>query len=405
MKNALLAFFQRIEPAFKKGGKLEKFYPAYEAFYTFVFRPVIPTSSPPHIRDGVDLKRTMTAVIISLIPCTLFGIWNIGHQHYISIGQHTGISEAFFAKFLYGLKVFLPILIVSYVTGLAVEFTFSVVRGHPVSEGFLVTGLLIPLVMPPTIPLWTVAVATIAGIIFGKEVFGGTGYNVVNPALFVRAIIFFGYPAYITGNVWVETGGLKTVDGFTGATPLAILKQAESSNVQLLDPWTLFIGTIPGSIGETSKLMCLIGAILLIIWQVADLSIILSALAGTAVFGIIANYLGSSPITQIPFYYHYLIGGYAFGITFMATDPVSAAKTPTGKIIYGAAIGILIPLLRIVNPAYPEVTMLVILFCNGLSSLIDVSILAINKRRRMKRWQTAKKPEPLLSIEQMHKVE
>lgn len=391
MKNKILQFFQSIEPHFKKGGKLEKFYQAYQAFYTFLFTPGEVTHEAPHIRDKVDLKRTMTAVIIALIPCTLFGIWNVGHQHYLALGQYTGIKEAFLLKFAFGLKVFLPLFIASYVTGLTIEFIFSVVRNHPVSEGYLVTGLLIPLVLPPTIPIWMVVVSIAFGIIFGKEVFGGTGYNVLNPALFVRAVLFFGYPKYMTGDIWIAA------DGVSGATPIGQIKTGAITYHQI-DALKAFLGFIPGSIGETSTLLCLLSGILLVIWGVASWRIIISAIIGTALTGILLNSIGRNAIMQMPFWYHYIIGGYAFGIVFMATDPVSSAKTPLGKIIYGFLIGVLIPLLRAINPAYPEVTMLVILFMNAFSSVIDLAILASIKAKRKARWKNAKQPKPLLQI-------
>jgi len=389
---------ERVGVHFKEGGKFSKWYQAYRAFEVFLFVPPDVTEDGSHIRDANDIKRTMTAVIKALIPCVLFGIWNIGHQHYVAIGQYTGITDGFLPKFLYGLGKFLPILIISYAVGLTIEFIFAVVRNHPVSEGYLVSGLLISLIVPPTLPLWTLIPAIVIGVIFGKEVFGGTGYNIVNPALFVRAILFFGYPQFMTGSIWIAG------EGISGATPLGSLKTG-SITLDSISPWDAFWGFIPGSIGETSTFLCLLGAIYLMYLGVASPRIIFSAVVGAAIMGIIMNWVGGSPIAKMPFWYHYIIGGFAFGVTFMATDPVSSPKTPLGKIIYGFMIGVLIVFLRVVNPAYPEVTMLVILFMNSMAPLIDVSILAYNRRKRVQRWKGAVKPEPLLikKPENVHK--
>ncbi len=378
---ALRIYLDKIKPQFQKGGKFEKFHSTFDAFETFLFVPDRVTHTGSHIRDALDMKRTMSMVIIALIPTLLFGIWNTGYQYYLSQGIPAGFWEMVWTGFL---KV-LPIIIVSYVTGLSIEFAFAQSRGHEVNEGFLVSGMLIPLVMPVNIPLWMVAVATAFAVIIGKEAFGGTGMNVFNPALLARAFIFFAYPGDITGDkVWVA--GLTTgqaVDGFSGATPLA---HAAAEQIDKIPPLhDLFFGFIPGSIGETSKLAILIGAAILIITGIGSWKIMVSALAGGLTMSLIFNLVGAnsymsiSPLTQI------MMGSFLFGIVYMATDPVSAAQTEKGKYIYGFLIGLFSIMIRVFNPAYPEGTMLSILLMNTFAPLIDHYVVEANIKRRMKR--------------------
>jgi len=386
----------KIKHNFEKGGKLEKYYHAYEAFDTFLFAPNTTTlSKGVQVRDAIDLKRLMMTVIISMVPCLLFGMWNIGHQHFMAIGQ---TDASFGEKFWVGTVQTVPIIIVSYVVGLGIEFLFSVLRKHPVNEGFLVTGMLIPLVMPPDVPLWQVALATAFAVVIGKEAFGGTGMNVVNVALTARAFIYFAYPSNMSGEVWTYIGeGQKVVAGYSGATPLAVASEATGSVVSVLNDFgaswfqgiyslpNLFMGVMPGSIGETSTLMCLIGAAILIASGAGSWKIILGVFAGAYGMGLFLNAVGSSPITQMPAYYHLVIGGLAFGAVFMATDPVTAAHTETGKWYYGFLIGIFTVLIRAFNPAYPEGIMLAILLMNVFAPLIDYFVVEANKKRRLKR--------------------
>ncbi len=372
----------RIKPHFSKGGKFAKLRSVFEGFETFLFVPDSVTSKGSHIRDSIDLKRTMSVVIIALVPAMLFGMWNIGFQHYRSVGVDAG----FMHKFLFGFIKLLPLIIVSYVTGLGIEFAAAQIRGHEINEGFLVSGLLIPLIMPIDVPLWMLALATAFAVILGKEVFGGTGMNIFNPALLARAFIFFSYPGWISGDkVWIEglTKGKDVVDGFSGATPLGLLAQNHFDSLpSLMD---MFVGTIPGSVGETSKIAILLGAAILIITGVGSWKIITSVFAGGITMGILFNIIGANQYMQIPFYYHLLMGGFAFGAVFMATDPVSSSQTETGKWIYGFLIGLLSILIRVVNPAYPEGVMLAILLMNMLAPLIDHYVVQANIKRRLKR--------------------
>ena len=381
-------FLQKIKPNFEKGGKLEKFYPVYNAFETFLFVPGETTpSSGAHIRDAVDLKRTMILVVLSLVPCLLFGMWNTGYQHYLALGiTDTSLLD----NFIFGLKEVLPIVIVSYVSGLGTEFIFAIIRKHTINEGFLVSGMLIPLVMPVDIPLWMVAVATIFAVIIGKEVFGGTGMNVLNPALTARAFLFFAYPTKMSGNVvWINTDvaqGQQVVDGFSGATPLG--DAAAGFGDKIPGFWESFIGTIPGSIGETSTLACLIGASILIYTGIGSWRIILSVFIGGLLMSAIFNVFALNTLMQISALHHLVLGGFAFGAVFMATDPVTAAQTNTGKYIYGFLIGIFAILIRVFNPAYPEGMMLAILFMNVMAPLIDHIVVRANISRRLKRVKT-----------------
>ncbi|MGC8865935.1 MAG: NADH:ubiquinone reductase (Na(+)-transporting) subunit B [Bacteroidales bacterium] len=378
---ALRNYLDKIKPQFQKGGKFEKFHSTFDAFETFLFVPDKVTHQGSHIRDALDMKRTMSVVIIALIPTLLFGIWNTGYQYYLSQGQQAGFWEMVWVGFL---KVF-PIVVVSYVTGLAIEFAFAQARGHEVNEGFLVSGMLIPLIMPVNIPLWMVAVATAFAVILGKEAFGGTGMNVFNPALLARAFIFFAYPGDITGDkVWVAglTSG-QAVDGFSGATPLAHAAAYQIDQIPSLHD--LFYGFIPGSIGETSKLAILIGAAILIITGIGSWRIMLSALLGGLTMSYIFNLIGANPYMEIPPLTQIMMGSFLFGIVYMATDPVSAAQTEKGKYIYGFLIGLFAIMIRVFNPAYPEGTMLAILLMNTFAPLIDHYVVEANIKRRMKR--------------------
>jgi Na+-transporting NADH:ubiquinone oxidoreductase subunit B len=375
----------KIKPHFEKGGKLEKFYPAFNAFETFLFVPGhTAPSSGTHMRDAIDLKRTMILVVLALFPCLLFGIWNVGLQHYRAIG----INDAgLMANFIFGAGKVLPIVIVSYVSGLSVEFIFAIIRKHTVTEGFLVSGMLIPLVMPVNVPLWMVAVATIFAVIIGKEVFGGTGMNILNPALTARAFLFFAYPTKMSGNeVWINTElskGQTRVDGFSGATPLGDAAADLADKIPGFGE--SFIGTIPGSIGETSTLACLIGAAILIYTGIGSWRIILSVFIGGLLMATLFNVLGNTVLMRISPFHHLVLGGFAFGAVFMATDPVTAAQTNTGKFIYGFLIGLFAILIRVFNPAYPEGMMLAILFMNVMAPLIDHYVVKANIRRRLKR--------------------
>ena len=375
----------KIKPTFEKGGKLEKFYPAFNAFETFLFVPGHTTpSAGTHIRDAIDLKRTMILVVISLIPCLLFGMWNVGFQHHLAVGN----TEASFSDhFIFGAKKVLPIVIISYATGLTVEFIFAIIRKHTVNEGFLVSGMLIPLVMPVDVPLWMVSISTIFAVVIGKEVFGGTGMNILNPALTARAFLFFAYPTKMSGNeVWINTDlekGEKLVDGFSGATPLG--DAASGFADQIPGMWQSFIGTIPGSIGETSTLACLIGAAILLYTGIGSWRIMLSVFIGGYIMAAIFNIFGTTTLMQVSPVHHLLLGGFAFGAIFMATDPVTATQTNKGKYIYGFLIGVFAILIRVFNPAYPEGMMLSILFMNVMAPLIDHYVVHANINRRLKR--------------------
>jgi Na+-transporting NADH:ubiquinone oxidoreductase subunit B len=379
---SLRKFIDNIKPHFEKGGKYEKLSRTFEAFETFLFVPNETTSQGSHIRDAIDMKRTMSIVVISLIPALLFGIWNVGHQHFLATGQEGTILQLFWE----GFKLVLPIIVVSYVTGLAIEFLFAQIRGHEVNEGFLVSGMLIPLVLPVDIPLWMVATGTAFAVIFGKEVFGGTGMNILNPALTARAFLFFAYPAYMSGNqVWTHglMKGEGIVDGFSGATPLSMA--AEGNVDQIPSASDMFFGFIPGSIGETSTLAVLIGAFILLYTGVGSWRIMVSTFVGGLVMGILLNIFAVNPFMEIPAWEHIIMGGFAFGAVFMATDPVSAAQTRKGKYIYGFLIGFLAILIRVVNPAYPEGVMLAILLMNVFAPLIDHYVIEGNIKKRLKR--------------------
>lgn len=386
-----------LKPPFEEGGKLRKFWPVIDSLDTFAFVPGHVTSKGAHIRDGIDMKRTMFMVIVALIPCLLFGMYNVGFQHYTALGM----SASFTDMFLYGAIRVLPMVIVSYGVGLGVEFVFCIIKSHAINEGFLVSGMLIPLCMPVEVPLWMVAVATVFAVVIGKEVFGGTGMNILNVALTARAFLFFAYPTKMSGNtVWVDTAGGNTVDGYTGetllaqATALPVDKFSDISGKVYASVDDSFfaavMGLVPGSIGETSVIACLLGAGLLLATGIGSWRIMLSALLGGVVMGLIFNNVGAAyfpdnSFLQLPWWYHLAIGGFMFGLVFMATDPVTAAQTSTGKYVYGFFIGFLAILIRTVNPAYPEGVMMAILFMNVMAPLIDHYVVEANIKRRMKR--------------------
>ncbi len=386
---ALRNYLNKIKPNFEKGGKYHKLHSTFDAFESFLFVPNKVTLSGTHIRDAMDMKRTMTVVVLAMIPALLFGIWNTGYQHFVSIGADPG----FWGIVWFGFLKVLPIIVVSYVTGLGIEFIVAQIRGHEVNEGFLVSGMLIPLVMPADVPLWTVSIATAFAVIIGKEAFGGTGMNIMNPALTARAFLFFAYPSKMSGD-FVWTAGLEkgtgVLDGFSGAT---ILGQAAAQNTSFTNglpghsysTWDMFLGTIPGSIGETSTIAILIGAAILIYTGVGSWKIIASVFAGGAVMGIILNLLAVNNYMALPWWEHFILGGFAFGAVYMATDPVTSAQTERGKWIYGFLIGFLAILIRVLNPAYPEGVMLAILLMNVFAPLIDYYVVESNIKRRLKR--------------------
>jgi Na+-transporting NADH:ubiquinone oxidoreductase subunit B len=374
-----------IKPHFKEGGRLEKLHPAFDALETFLFVPGHTTQNGVHIRDAMDLKRTMFMVIVALVPTLLFGMWNVGYQHYLAYGMEV----TFMDNFLFGALKVMPIVIVSYAVGLGVEFIFAVLRGHQVSEGYLVTGMLIPLTLPVTIPLWMVALAAIFCTVLGKEIFGGTGMNFMNPALLARAFLFFAFPAYMTGDIWTDLSpepGYALVDAYSGATSLVAFDADWTTTPSVAN---MFWGFEQGSIGETSAFACLLGALILIITGVGSWKIIVSCLLGALGMGLILNGLAPADVPthsmHTPAYYHWLMGGYAFGIVYMATDPVSAAHTETGKWIYGILIGAFTVILRVFNPAFPEGVMLAILLMNVFAPLIDHMVIEQHIKKRLKR--------------------
>ena len=376
---------ESVKPHFEKGGKLEKMYPAYDAFETFLFVPNHTTNKGAHIRDAIDLKRTMFMVIIALIPSFVWYV-NVGHQYYLATGE----EALFFDKFMLGFWKFLPLIIVSYVVGLTVEFAFAVYRGHQVNEGYLVTGLLIPLTMPIDVPLWMLAVSVVFAVVIGKEVFGGTGMNILNPALTARAFLFFAYPSWMSGDkVWVHGAG---VDGHSGATILGDLASSTPWSNLNWSQMDMFIGTIPGSVGETSLLAILIGAAFLMITGIGSTRIILSTFIGGLFMASMFNWLAPMfietklfSLMDTPALLHLTIGSFAFGAVFMATDPVTAAQTNRGKIIYGLLIGVFAIIIRVFNPAYPEGMMLAVLLMNVFAPLVDHYVIEANVKRRLKR--------------------
>ncbi|MCH2082603.1 MAG: NADH:ubiquinone reductase (Na(+)-transporting) subunit B [Saprospiraceae bacterium] len=415
MKKALLNFFNRIEPDKKKQPLLHT---AYDAFFTFAFTPnTVTASKEVHLRDGMDLKRTMVHVVLAMQLCYLFGTYNIGHQHFTALGMYESFFAGFHLKLAYGLIKLLPIFIVAHVVGLGIEFWYAAKKGHAVEEGFLVSGALIPLIMPPDIPLWILAISVAFAVIIGKEAFGGTGMNVLNIALLSRVFIFFAYPTDISGDaVWVAgieegvsqsygmvygvfdglfgalgldqfgSGGVPVVDGFTGATPLSLAFQGGWENVtKVYSESAMFWGTIPGSIGETSKPFILFGAVFLIITGIASWRIMVSMILGGAVMSLLLNAWGATPFMDVPWYFQFYMGSFFFAMAFMATDPVTASSTNVGKWIYGFMIGFVGMIVRVLNPAYPEGWMLAILFMNVFAPLIDHYVLEANMKRRARR--------------------
>lgn len=394
----------KVEPLFEKGGKLERLYPVYEAADTFLFTPGHRTKTGPHVRDGIDLKRMMIMVVIALIPCTLFGMWNVGFQHERATTDWA-LSPAdanHLQCLIYGAFKFIPIYAVTIIVGGTLEAIFSLIRKHEINEGFLVTSLLFPLTLPPDIPLWQVALGIAFGVVVGKEIFGGTGMNILNPALTARIFLYFAYAPDISGDrVWVSGSGVAAgtegawIDGATGATPLgyfalngadtAGMAEASTLNIGWMDA---FMGWIPGSIGETSTAACLIGAAILIFSKVGSWRVMLSCLVGMVSLTLLFNVLAPAGDGAAPHYlalgpeWHFVIGSFAFGSIFMATDPVSAAQTNTGRWIYGFMIGALTVLVRVLNPAYPAGIMLAIIFMNVFAPLIDHYVMKANIRRR-----------------------
>ncbi|NDW47180.1 NADH:ubiquinone reductase (Na(+)-transporting) subunit B [Ruegeria sp. PrR005] len=395
-------FFDRIEPNFTKGGKYEKLFPIYEMVESFIYTPKTVTTVAPHARSYVDMKRIMTYVVIATIPCILWGMWNTGYQANsaiamlgadaatgwrIAILQALGISlDAAnpLANVAHGFLYFLPIYLTTLVVGGIWEVIFATVRGHEVNEGFLVTSMLYTLILPASTPLWQVALGISFGVVIGKEVFGGTGKNFLNPALVGRAFLYFAYPAYMSGDsVWTP------VDGFSGATALAVsasdgYQQLAANGITWMDA---FYGTIQGSFGETSTLAAMLGLAFLLMTKIANWRLVVGCLAGMIGFSLLLNVIGSdsNPMFAMPWYWHLVLGGYAFGLAFMVTEPVSASHTNTGRYIYGALIGVMVVLIRVINPAFPEGMMLAILFGNVFAPLIDYFVVQANIKRRARR--------------------
>ena len=374
---ALRKYVDKIKPQFEKGGKFEKLHSTFDAFETFLFVPNEVTKRGSHIRDALDMKRTMIMVVIATIPALLFGMWNVGYQHFLSHGETVG----FWQEFWYGFLKVLPLIVVSYVVGLGIEFAFAQMRNHEVNEGYLVTGILIPLIVPPDIPLWMLAVSVVFAVIIGKEVFGGTGMNILNPALAARAFLFFAYPQDMSGDkVWIA----DKADAYSGATPLGQLLVDEPLKSSFSE---MMIGTIPGSVGETSFIAIMLGAVILLATGIGSWRILLTVFLGGYVMGLIFNLFAVNEYMALPPHYHFVMGGFAFGAVFMATEPVTATQTNRGKYIYGFLIGMIAVIIRVVNPAYPEGMMLSILLLNVFAPLIDHYVLEANIKRRLKRVQ------------------
>lgn len=393
---ALRNYLNKIKPNFEEGGKLHAFRSVFDGFETFLFTPNTTSKSGVHIHDAIDSKRIMTMVVIALMPALLFGMYNVGYQHFLAVGQEAG----FFEKFIYGFLAVLPKIIVSYVVGLGIEFVVAQWKKEEIQEGYLVTGLLIPMIVPVECPIWILAIAVAFSVIFAKEVFGGTGMNVFNPALIARAFLFFAYPAKMSGDaVWVSTqsilgiGGGQLVDGYTGATMLGQaatstgaleLINVDGTQASLSD---MILGFIPGSIGETSVIAIAIGAIILLWSGIASWRTMFSVFAGGIVMAITFNLFGSEAnvMSQLPWFEHLALGGFCFGAVFMATDPVTSARTETGKYIYGFIIGAMAIIIRVLNPGFPEGMMLSILLMNIFAPLIDYIVVQKNITARMKR--------------------
>lgn len=385
----------------KEKYKGKKMAPAFNALHTFLYLPNLTTHSGGHVRAADDLKRTMNIVIMALLPCLIFGIFNAGYQHYLALGDIQA-ATGFFSPEFWSMENFslgawkvLPLVLISYGVGLGVEFLFAVIKGHEVEEGFLVTGMLVPLIVPIDIPLWMLTVAVIFGVVIGKEVFGGTGMNILNPALTIRAFLFFAYPTWMSGDkVWVS-GAVESIgqpDAISGETILGSLAQGNSVGYDIMD---MFYGFIPGSVGETSTLLILLGGLFLIFTKIGSWRIMLSSVLGALGMGLIFNgiisaeWIGENSkffsLMNTEFWQHLLIGGLAFGIVYMATDPVTASQTNKGKWIYGIMIGVLSVTIRVFNPAYPEGVMLAILLMNVFAPTIDHYVLQGNIKKRAKR--------------------
>ena len=403
---------ERVKPNFTGDGKLKRFWVVFDALETFLFTPGHTTAKGVHVRDGIDLKRTMFLVIVAMIPALLFGTWNIGHQYYLSLGDITTAdpwTAMFLDKIIVGAIKVVPLIVVSYATGLGIEFVIAGINGHAINEGFLVSGMLIPLIMPVDVPLWMVAVATAFAVLIAKEVFGGTGMNILNVALTCRAFLFFAYPKQMSGEIWIhdvmaaKSGGLLA-DGYTGATALGHLVNTVGQPVQgevsngvmsmfadggMFSLMNCFIGTIPGSVAETSALAALVGAAILIWTGIGSWRIISSFIVGGLVMGAIFNLLSLNAYMTIGPVHQIVMGGFMFGAVFMATDPVSAAQTSTGKWVYGFLGGLFSIMIRVFNPAYPEGVMMAILFMNVMAPTIDHYVIEANIRRREKRLTAA----------------
>jgi Na+-transporting NADH:ubiquinone oxidoreductase subunit B len=378
-----------LRPDFEKGGKYAQFHTLFDGFATFLFTPDRVSTGGTHIKAGIDLKRTMFFVILAMVPSLLFGIFNVGHQHFLALGEFVGSPMVgFWDKVLFGAIKVLPIVVVSYTVGLGIEFFVASKKGHAINEGFLVSGMLIPLVLPPDIPLWMVGLSTAFAVVFAKEVFGGTGMNVLNVALTARVFLFFAYPTFMSGDqVWIS----EKPDVYSGATALANAAATGSPfNISADQTWNyslqdMVVGLIPGSIGETSKIAILLGAAFLILTGIGSGVIMLSVVLGALLMGLIFNGIGLTPFMNMPYYLHLAMGGLLFGAVFMATDPVTAAHTGTGKWIYGLLVGMMAVMIRVFNPAYPEGIMLAILFGNVMAPLIDYYVVQANIARRNKR--------------------
>jgi len=391
MMKSIKKKIDEIKPQFEKGGKFEKLHSVFDGFYTFLFTPNDTSKRGVHIHDGNDSKRTMIMVVISLLPCLLFGMYNIGYQHSLAVAADMSFVEMFY----YGLLKALPQIVVAYAVGLGIEFIVAQIRGHEIQEGFLVSGILIPMICPIDTPLWMIAIATAFAVIFAKEVFGGTGYNFLNVALVTRAFLFFAYPSKMSGDeVFVSLGSSTAVDAFTGATPLGQIASSTQGAVHLtnvlgepLTFWDTFIGLIPGSWGETSTLCILIGAAILLITGVANWRIVASAVVGGFLMSWVANSFASPlyPATYVSPIQQLCLGGFAFAIVFMATDPVTACRTNIGKYIYGFLIGVVAILIRCYNTGYPEGAMLAVLLMNCFAPLIDYCVVEANIRKRLNR--------------------
>lgn len=395
--NALRKQIDKIKPAFSKGGRFSALESVFDGFETFLFVPNTTSKRRgAHVHDAIDSKRTMSVVIFALLPALLFGMYNVGLQHNIAVG----VEASFWSTFFYGFLSVLPQIIVSYAVGLGIEFIIAQMKHEEIQEGFLVTGILIPMIIPVETPLWMIAVATAFAVVFAKEVFGGTGYNVFNVALITRAFLFFSYPAAMSGDsVWVRLGstfGLggaeKAVDGFSGATPLGQIAAAKGMLPDIhntlggpLTDWDAFLGFLPGSVGEVSTLAILIGACILIYTGIASYKIMVSGVVGVFAMAAVFNAIGATPAMQVSALHHLIYGGFAFGIVFMATDPVTAARTEAGKWVYGFLIGVMVVFIRVLNAGYAEGMMLAILLMNTFAPLIDYVVVERNTQKRLKR--------------------